>query len=465
MFIITNRQLKKIVGPQIFYWDTAFKNTDFIALTIGTSEDKKMLKLSFWDEDNPSYKENHFLEDYEEILKTIEEVLLFPAYEKHSEKLKYCEEIFKELDETFSSLGRKCTTYEEYLRRRDCYIKAKESEVLRFLTKITGKPVPEFLQEKIKQEISKREDKKLTIFISKLTDFEHDDRLAFNISPAIYSQILTVHGNQDFIEDRLLKDAYNWGFIEKEELFERIDELSKIFKVKKDKKYFENTYNLNKYFLDSLKGSFLIDTKTVNKITEDVLKKYAPQIKMYEDLFKPAGVEIYTGQRCAGKTLAQMFFDEINKDAIRGEKEMNNNKTKNKPQRPDSIMFDKENKITIAFLNGKKFTIKCDEKDKYDYRIGLGIVVSKINDNNNDLKYLRDHMAWKEYYLYCYNKFFYFNTEKIKAFENAVFAENEQFKLKLDEEKVRKFKCEEIEKVQYKPKKITHDFILINPGA
>jgi hypothetical protein len=506
MFTITKKQLKTIVGPQIFNWDTAFKNTDFINLIIGTSEDNKMLKLTIWDENNPSYKENHFFEDYEEILKTIEDVLLFPAYEKTSDP-KYQEIVFKELDAIFYYLGKKCTTYADYLMRntsKDAYIKVGKYELLRLLDKLTGQPAPEDLIGKLSQEASKRKDNKLTVYFSKSTDFEKDDRIVLTVLPDILSRILTIHGYQDAIEDILLEHSYDWNLIEKEELFERIDELNKIFKVKKDKKYFENKLDLvSENFLVCPKENFLfeptsvisksksnsggleallsdsfkkflnpspfdlagfkfeigkfvspvMDNRSLEEIAEEIIKKTKENkinwIKPIETVFKP---------RSFYDIIWDEFIEEITKETKGDKNNMNTNK--NKPKRLDSIMIDEENKLVVVFLNNKKFTIKCHKDDKFDYRVGLGVAVSRLNENNKELQHLKQNMSWKAYYLYCFNKFFYFNEDKIKAFDNKVYAEKEQYKLKCNEEKVRKFKCEEVEMIPYKPKKISHNFVM-----
>lgn len=131
-----------------------------------------------------------------------------------------------------------------------------------------------------------------------------------------------------------------------------------------------------------------------------------------------------------------------------------------KKLRPDRIMIDEEHRIVVAFLNGKRYVAECQEGDKFDFRVGLGNIVSKCNDSNIELKYLRDVMKWKDYYLYCYNKFFYFNQERIKAFENSVLAEKEQYRLRFNEEQVRKYKCE-LNQEKYRERKVTHNFIKI----
>lgn len=496
MFMITNKQLKKIVGPQIFNWDTAFKNTDFICLIIGTSENNKMLKLSLWDERNPSYKEDYFFEDYEEILKAIEEVLLFPAYEKTSDP-KYQERVFKELDAIFYYLGRNCTTYDDFLERKtskDAYIKVNKYELLRLLLRLTGQAIPKDLTERISQETSRTKDNKLTVYFTKCSSFEQDGRIIFAVLPDVFNRILTVHAYQDAIEDILLKHSYDWNIIEKEELFERIDELNKIFKVKKNKKYFENKLDLisenflvcpNKYFLSPLKfspkaGPIMCERGHGEPKIEITTFKPDFSFIWNQKPFDLKGLKIdktnwwKTEGNEPNDVLALKYalWDEFTKEEItketkvtKGEKEMKNININTKPQkqRADSIMFDEENKITVAFLGGEKFIIKCNDSDKFDYRIAIGVACSRVNYNNTELIYLREHMNWKEYYLYCYNKFFYFDPLRIKAFENAVYAEKEQYKLKLDEEKVRKYRCEEVEFNVYKPKKITHDFILFNP--
>lgn len=487
MITITNEQLKKILEPAIYNWDTAFKNYDFIKMELGTSEDKKMLKISLKSKLLENYNENHFFEDYEEILKTIEEVLLFPAYEKTSDS-KFHEEIFRELDKTFSFLGRKCTTYDDYLSKKskDAYIKIEIHELLKLLKRLTGQLVPEDLVGKIKQEASRREGYKLAVHFTKWASSEQDDRIIFTVLPNIFSRILTAHEHQDFIEEILLEQSYKCNVIEKEELFERIDDLNRVFKVKKDKKYFENKFDLisenflvcpNKYFLTPLKLPKVFPAMYGRAHGEPKVEKFTfkPDFSFIwnQKPFDLKGLKIdktnwwKTEENEPDNVLAlkYAFWDEFTKEEIakaKGDKN-NMNTNKNKPMRPDSIMFDEENKITVAFLGGEKFIIKCNEGDKFDYRIAIGVACSRVNCNNTELVYLREHMNWKEYYMYCYNKFFYFDPVRIKAFENAVYAEKEQYKLKLDEEKVRKYRCEEVEFNVYKPKKITHDFILFNP--
>lgn len=131
-----------------------------------------------------------------------------------------------------------------------------------------------------------------------------------------------------------------------------------------------------------------------------------------------------------------------------------------KKPRPDSIMIDEEHHVVVAFLNGKRYVAECQEGDKFDFRVGIGNIVSKCNDSNAELQYLRKKMKWNEYYLYCYNKFFYFNQERIKAFENSVLAEKEQYRLRFNEEQVRKYKCE-LNQEKYRERKVTHNFIKI----
>lgn len=131
-----------------------------------------------------------------------------------------------------------------------------------------------------------------------------------------------------------------------------------------------------------------------------------------------------------------------------------------KKPRPDSVMIDEEHHVVVAFLNGKRYVAECKDGDKFDFRIGLGNIVSKCNDSNTELQYLRKKMKWNEYYLYCYNKFFYFNQERIKAFENSVLAEKEQYKLRFNEEKVKAYKAE-LNGEKYRMKKVCHNFIAI----
>lgn len=174
----------------------------------------------------------------------------------------------------------------------------------------------------------------------------------------------------------------------------------------------------------------------------------------------PKGIFLETGSRGGGKQLKQLgetikkvVWDEFKTSELKGQEKL-------KQPRPDSIMIDEEHRIMVAFLGGKRFVAECHDGDKFDFKIGLGTIVSKCNDTNVELQYLRKKMKWNEYYLYCYNKFFYFNQDKIKAFENKVFAEKEQYKLRVNEEKVRKYKCE-LNQEKYRERKVTHNFIKI----
>ena len=162
----------------------------------------------------------------------------------------------------------------------------------------------------------------------------------------------------------------------------------------------------------------------------------------------PKGICLVTGSRGGGK--------QFETAKLNGQEKL----VQPKKPRPDRIMIDEEHRIVVAFLNGKRYIAECQEGDKFDFRVGLGNIVSKCNDSNVELKYLRDVMKWKDYYLYCYNKFFYFNQERIKAFENSVLAEKEQYRLRFNEEQVRKYKCE-LNREKYRERKVTHNFIKI----
>ena len=169
----------------------------------------------------------------------------------------------------------------------------------------------------------------------------------------------------------------------------------------------------------------------------------------------PKGICLVSGSRGGGKT-AQDWLDGLNYFVNKNDKD---SKKLRKP-RPDSVMIDEEHHVVVAFLNGKRYVAECKDGDKFDFRVGLGNIVSKCNDSNVELKYLRRKMKWNEYYLYCYNKFFYFNQERIKAFENSVLAEKEQYKLRFNEEKVKAYKAE-LNGEKYRMKKVCHNFIAI----
>lgn len=482
--IITNEEYKKIVGLESYNF-SMFKKESKIFLNFPNQEDKKLLKVSFRVETIEGYKENHYFE-IKPGLKMLEEVLLFLAYEQKQNETELGEFAFlvereKAINEIFSIFSIERTTYGDYLQRKskNAYIKVGRYELLRLLNELTGQPAPEDLIGKIRQEASKRKDNKLTVYFTKWAYSEQDDRIIFNVLPNVFSRILTTHEHQDVIEDILLEQSYDWNIIKKEEFFERIDELNKIFKVKKDKKYFENKLDLiSENFLVCPKENFLFkptsmaiksETKrfeTMNewevyKSKKEVDEKFE-QAKNNENKEKPkfkfgTFISPVMDNRSL-KEIAEEITKEITNEGEKNKMDTNKNKT----MRPDSIMIDEENKIVVAFLNNKKFKVVCGKDDKFDFRIGVGVVVSKMNDSNKELQYLRQNINWKQYYLYCYNKFFYFDENRIKAFENTVFAEQEQYKLKVKEEQRRKKIAEEIDKEVYKPKKISHSFVLIN---
>lgn len=45
------------------------------------------------------------------------------------------------------------------------------------------------------------------------------------------------------------------------------------------------------------------------------------------------------------------------------------------------FQINEEKKCVFLQLNGKKNCIKCDDEDKFDWKIGLGLAISQLNDN------------------------------------------------------------------------------------
>lgn len=121
------------------------------------------------------------------------------------------------------------------------------------------------------------------------------------------------------------------------------------------------------------------------------------------------------------------------------------------------VLIDKENKILVAVIDEKKYVIRCHEQDRYDWRVGFGVAVSKhiMSKFEKELSYLRRTLREKHYYLYCYNKFFCFNTEKVEKIVNDYEKEYQELLIK---EQVRKAECE-IRKQKYEPRKIERKFI------
>lgn len=46
------------------------------------------------------------------------------------------------------------------------------------------------------------------------------------------------------------------------------------------------------------------------------------------------------------------------------------------------FLINKEKRTVFLQLKDKKISIKCDEEDKFDWKVGLGLAISNLNDNS-----------------------------------------------------------------------------------
>lgn len=82
------------------------------------------------------------------------------------------------------------------------------------------------------------------------------------------------------------------------------------------------------------------------------------------------------------------------------------------------VMFN--GNATILEIGDFKTVVKCDEKDKFSYYIGLGLALSRYYEKQPDtkieIKYLKDELNYKKLAHYCLHKYFSFDTKRVDKF-------------------------------------------------
>lgn len=124
------------------------------------------------------------------------------------------------------------------------------------------------------------------------------------------------------------------------------------------------------------------------------------------------------------------------------------------------ILVDKEHKVMVidfifskALNEHKKIVLRCDERDIFDYRIGLGIAIHRTGTYKS--RYIHLFKNKNSYYLYLVGELL---ENRLDEFDKLVKAEQEDYEDRAIKEQVRKFECE-LRGIPYKTKKITHKFI------
>ena len=85
-----------------------------------------------------------------------------------------------------------------------------------------------------------------------------------------------------------------------------------------------------------------------------------------------------------------------------------------------SFSFNKTKKKLYLNYLGKEIRVKCDEKDKFEWKIGLGLAYESVYQKENDVKYMKKNYNYKKLAEYCLYKFYNFDENKIKDLENRV---------------------------------------------
>lgn len=87
---------------------------------------------------------------------------------------------------------------------------------------------------------------------------------------------------------------------------------------------------------------------------------------------------------------------------------------------PIKFAFNKTKKKLYLNFVGKEIRVKCDEKDKFDWEIGLGLALYRVYQKQNDVKYMKKNYNYKKLAEYCLYKFYNFDENKIKDLEDRV---------------------------------------------
>lgn len=91
-----------------------------------------------------------------------------------------------------------------------------------------------------------------------------------------------------------------------------------------------------------------------------------------------------------------------------------------------SFRYNEERKSVTLYEHGQKVRfVKCQEEDKFSWKIGLGVALYKhLFDNGKnvpkDVLYIKDIVNWKVFYCYIVAYAFEFDKQKIEHLEARV---------------------------------------------
>ena len=98
----------------------------------------------------------------------------------------------------------------------------------------------------------------------------------------------------------------------------------------------------------------------------------------------------------------------------------------------------KENKYVLLKYDGYEIKIECNEKDKFDWRIGFGLALSKMFGNQPKWKEHREFyrnkkrlLDYKQYALWCVMEYFENDMIRLNKLGNKIKEINENGKVDL----------------------------------
>lgn len=105
------------------------------------------------------------------------------------------------------------------------------------------------------------------------------------------------------------------------------------------------------------------------------------------------------------------------------------------------VMVLPDERLTILLIDSKKYVIKCHNDDKFDYKIGIGIAISKHLERvlkgsfTKELKLLKTSLDYKDYAEYCLKKYYAFDLNKVNKLFERVRKEQLEYLRKVDKYK------------------------------
>lgn len=108
----------------------------------------------------------------------------------------------------------------------------------------------------------------------------------------------------------------------------------------------------------------------------------------------------------------------------------------NKPK--NMLIISKEKKYVLLKMNGEEYKINCHEEDKFDWKIGLGLAISKMMKKDERWKIAfelcrdtKNNLIYKRYAKWSLNTYFKNDKNKFSKIKETVKQINENGKVDL----------------------------------